>query len=93
MKNNGFQSLALFESKNGLDWEPSKNILVSKTEINWEDGSIWKLKNLERPQLWFDEEGKPAVLFCAARLSDIENNDLKNTFNVHIPIKSVFVDK
>ena len=92
-KYTGFKSLALFESKDGLNWEPSKNILVSKTEINWEDGSSWKLKNLERPQLWFDEEGNPAVLFCAARLSDIENKDLKNTFNVHIPIKSVFVNK
>jgi hypothetical protein len=90
-KYTGFKSLALFESMDGLDWNPSENILVTKTEINWEDGTVWKLKNLERPQLWFDEEGNPAVLFCAARLADDENRELKNTFNVHIPIRSVFI--
>jgi len=58
-----------------------------KSEIKWEDGSISELKYLERPQLWFDEHGKPSMLFCAAQLK--ANKDSINLpFNVHIPIRT-----
>jgi len=46
----------------------------------WEDGTEQELNHLERPQLYL-ENGKPAVLFCAA---DIDRN---HSFNVHIPLK------
>lgn len=82
-KYTGAKSLALFESEDGLNWGPSENIMVSKTEIAWEDGSKTSLINLERPQIWFNEKGKPAVLFCAARESA---NDSIATYNVHIPL-------
>lgn len=85
----GFKSLALFESEDGLNWQPSENIMISKTEIVWENGDTTKLQNLERPQIWFDKDGNPAVLFCAAREAVEKGESAKPTFNVHIPIKIV----
>ena len=82
-KYTGDKSLALFESGNGLNWNPSENLLVTRTRIVWENGEHTPLKNLERPQLWFDDTGAPAVLFCAAR-----ENEKTATFNVHIPLGS-----
>lgn len=76
------RGLVLFQSEDGFNWEVSENPLVSYPQIEWENGTITKLKHLERPQIWFDNQGKPAVLFCAAMLLD---DDL--SFNVHIPLK------
>jgi len=85
----GFKSLALFESEDGLKWGPAENIMISKTEIVWESGDTTKLRNLERPQLWFDKDGNPAVLFCAAREVVEEGEPEKPAFNVHIPLKQI----
>lgn len=74
------RSLALFESKNGLNWDLSSNPLVSKTEFQWEDGIIEDLHALERPQLWI-ENGILKVFLCAA-----QTKDQKSTFNVQIPL-------
>lgn len=71
-------SLALFESKDGLDWKPSKNVLVTTTQIPWVSG-IKKVTKLERPQLWLDK-GVPKVLFCAVY-------DGSDNYNVAIPLK------
>jgi len=75
-------SLALFESKNGIDWKLSAHPLVSKLGIRWEGGDWQGLQKLERPQLWL-ENGKPAVLFCAAA----DRKDLNHSFNVAIPLR------
>ena len=85
----GFCGLALFESPDGFDWQVSKHNLVSKTEIEWENGTISQLQHLERPQLWFNDQGVPAMLFCAFKLkkSGTEDRDTDLTFNVHIPLK------
>ena len=85
----GFKSLALFESEDGLNWGPSENIMISKTEIVWESGDTTQLTNLERPQIWFDKNGNPAVLFCAAREKCEKGDPEKPTYNVHIPLKIV----
>ncbi|NBB18312.1 sucrase [Runella sp. CRIBMP] len=77
---NAGTSLALFESLDGLDWKPAKNILVSTLEIPWESGTE-KVGKLERPQLYF-ENGKPKILFCAVYISDTVN------YNVAIPLKN-----
>ncbi|WP_168565474.1 glycoside hydrolase family protein [Crateriforma spongiae] len=76
-------SLALFTSKNGLDWEVAANPLVTARELTWADGTHQKLNRLERPQLWM-ENGKPAVLFCAGE----ETDQQLHSFNVHIPLTS-----
>jgi predicted GH43/DUF377 family glycosyl hydrolase len=75
------QSLALFQSSDGLDWQLAKHPLVSKLEIKWEDGRVEKVAHLERPQLWL-KDGKPQVLFLAADF------DPTQSFNVHIPLKT-----
>lgn len=71
-------SLALFESNNGLDWKPSKNVLVTTAQIHWISGTK-KVSKLERPQLWLDK-GIPGVLFCAVY-------DGADNYNVAIPLK------
>ena len=78
----GTDSLSLFKSKNGLDWEVAPNVLVTDRSITWAGGKKQKLNRLERPQLWL-ENGTPAVLFCAAEETDKQ----LHSFNVHIPLK------
>jgi predicted GH43/DUF377 family glycosyl hydrolase len=80
---NAGKSLALFESRDGLDWNLARHALVSKVEIRWEDGPVQRLNSLERPQLWL-KDGQPAVLFCAAD----ESNDRAHSFNVAIPLQA-----
>ncbi|WP_420602919.1 glycoside hydrolase family protein [Flagellimonas sp.] len=82
----GDHGLALFTSNNGKDWNAAENPNVMTPKIKWEDGTTSELRYLERPQLWLDKQGKPAMLFCAAQLKDGEGNNLP--FNVHIPIKT-----
>lgn len=80
----GESSVALFESGDGLDWRPSACPLAFKREIRWEDGSATKVDALERPQLLFGEDGRPAVLYCA-----VGEDPLRETsYNVAIPLAS-----
>ena len=86
---NGFftnegRSLALMQSRDGMDWNPAKNTLVSKTEYTADDGRRIPLHVLERPQLWLDR-GEPAVLFCAASADPQPNGG--ETFNIAIPLR------
>ena len=74
------QSLALFRSKDGIDWNPAEDPLASKLEIHWAGGETEKVAHLERPQLWL-QNGVPKVLFCAA------DKDRSHSFNVHIPLE------
>ncbi len=76
------RSLVLFYSHNGLDWKLAENPLVSKLEINWENGAVQKVMALERPQLYI-ENGKPVALLCAV------NETREHSFNVQIPLKDV----
>ncbi len=78
------RALVLFESEDGFDWNLSQNGLVSKLEINWEDGTIQKVDHLERPQLYI-ENGRPLALLCAADTKDEQG--VLHSFNVQIPIK------
>ncbi|MEM7785479.1 MAG: glycoside hydrolase family protein [Planctomycetota bacterium] len=80
----GSDSLALFESNDGLNWKPAKHPLVTQRTIRWADGIQQDVHRLERPQLWLDENGEPAVLFCAAE----ETKQKLHSFNVHLPLKS-----
>ena len=79
----GTDSLALFESADGIHWDPADAPLVTRRVISWADGVQQPVHRLERPQLWF-EDGEPAVLFCAAE----ETAQKLHSFNVHIPLRS-----
>jgi hypothetical protein len=77
------QSLVLFDSVDGFDWQLAKNPLVSTLQIKWHDGSLQNVNHLERPQLYL-ENGKPVALLCAA--DTIDKNGVCHSFNVQIPI-------
>ncbi len=77
------QALCLFESEDGVDWKLSKHAIISDRTIQWADGSTEKLGDLERPQIFFDRNGEPAVLFCAATHGKRAPG---NTFNIQIPL-------
>ncbi len=82
-----FGALALITSRQGWgDWQPAKHNLVSLREFTDGEGRKHRLANLERPQLLFDEKGKPICLFAAAG----EQDPFKGTpsFNLAIPIRA-----
>ncbi|WP_242202123.1 glycoside hydrolase family protein [Aestuariivivens insulae] len=83
----GSHGLALFISEDGENWQAAETPNVMEPKITWEDGTVSELKYLERPQVWFNKEGKPAMLFCAAQFKKTES-DVNLSFNVHIPIKT-----
>ena len=72
------RSLILFESPDGFSWELSDPCLLSDRTVRFDDGSAKQFDYLERPQIYF-ENGRPSVLFCAARDGD-------ETCNLHIPL-------
>ncbi len=84
------QALCLFSSNDGINWSLARHPLVSDRKIKWQNGIIEELKDLERPQIWFDKNGEPAVLFCAAtRVKRAPGNN----FNIHIPLSIIFKEE
>lgn len=80
------RSLALFYSRNGIDWHPCKKALLSVPQIQWEDGELTKLSHMERPQLLM-VNGKPAMAFFAVDGMDDYTID-GESYNVHIPLSA-----
>jgi hypothetical protein len=76
-------SLALWESPNGFDWKLSAHPLVTTPQVTWTDGRTEKLQAMERPQLLFDDSGKPITLTVAIA----ENAERDGTTNLRIPLK------
>lgn len=70
------QSLALFESGDGLHWQVAKNPLVSGLEVKLAGGGLQKLKLLERPQLLI-ENGVPTALYCAYQETNGDTGNLQ----------------
>ncbi len=79
-------SMALFQSKDGLSWQPAKHALASDHQVKWQDGRVTKVARLERPQLLLDEKGEPLVLYCACAI-EAPNTENSHSFNIHIPLK------
>lgn len=77
----GKYSLALFETKDGLKWQTAKNVLVTERQIKWNDGTIQNVVNMERPQLYIENEIPKAIFFA------VNPSDFSHTYNVHIPLK------
>lgn len=81
-------ALALITSEKGWgDWQPAAHKLVSLREYTDTKGIKHTLTNLERPQLLFDDQGKPICLYTAAA----EKDPFKGTpsFNMAIQIHSL----
>ena len=84
--NAGKKQVALFESKNGYDWNLSDTPLAFWRELVMEDGTRVALSNMERPQIYV-EDGVPKALVCAC-MKEEDYETLAHSFNVRIPIKS-----
>lgn len=82
-------SLVHFDSIDGIDWKPGKYHLISKRQIQWEDGVVETFDHLERPQVYV-EDGVPVALLCAA--DRIDENNVRQSFNIQIPLKISFPD-
>ena len=78
-------SMALFESTHGTRWEPSTHRLVSGMQIRYADGTVKKVRHLERPQLLLNDKDQPRTLYAAVKQGD-------HSFNVHIPLSVVESD-
>ena len=77
------------ESLNGMDFEIPENPTVYTRTVTWEDGSITKQGNLERPSILFDENVKPTHLFCASGDGGNPYNFETTTYIVCIKLEEV----
>ncbi len=82
----GPKQVALFQSKDAQDWELCDPPVGFCRELHWEDGTVEPMFRMERPQMLL-ENGKPIVLMCACMDANQDNSNVKETFNVQIPIK------
>lgn len=78
----GKNTVALFESKDGIDWGPARHPYAFGRRVEWSDGSTSDLVALERPQLLLEND-KPIALYCAAAEDEVRYN----SFNVAIPLE------
>ena len=74
--------IVLFQSADGLAWEPAAHPKVLGNRYTWADGSTSR-SPIERPALLFDGE-IPVALYGAAS----DNTRRDGTYNVHIPLRS-----
>ncbi len=77
--------LALLTSTDGLDWSPATHPFAVRKELRFADGTVLPVRNLERPQLGFDDEGRPRVLYAACIVGP---GDAGPAFNVQIPLRA-----
>lgn len=80
--------LALLQSKDAIEWESTYNPKILPSQLRWEDGSSYDAKSnhVERPFVYFNEEGMPALLFGAF---SIHKNQIfrEHSFNGRIPLQ------
>lgn len=79
-------SVALFESSDGIVWRPSRHVLAFDLQIPWAHQAAQSVLRLERPQLWFDESGLPAILLCA-----VLEREGSRSYNIRIPLGGVLM--
>lgn len=81
------EALVLFHSSDGRHWTlDGADPVLSLFELRWADGRITRpLARLDQPQIGFDDDGRPAVLFLAVKEHrDDDNRDC--SFNVQVPL-------
>lgn len=83
----GKPGLALLESKDGIKWTKPANPFFMKKEVILNSNDVINVTHLERPQLLFDKNGDPIVLYAACSLINIGPRQDGKSFNVHIPLK------
>ncbi|GAA4237994.1 hypothetical protein GCM10022291_26750 [Postechiella marina] len=70
----GKSELALFNSKNGFDWQADERKIFMKKEFTLTDGTVWKPKRVERPFVLTNEKGQPKMLYVAVYDGDVNGN-------------------
>ncbi len=70
----GKSELALFNSENGMDWQPDERSIFMKKEFELSDGTIWKPKRVERPFVLTNEKGQPIMLYVAVADKNVSGN-------------------
>ncbi len=78
--------LAILKSGDGIHWARPAGTVMIKKELKFENGSVLKVNNLERPQLLTAETGDPKVLYAACSVEPPGNKTDGSTFNVQIPL-------
>ncbi|WP_127588291.1 glycoside hydrolase family protein [Paenibacillus koleovorans] len=76
-------SIALFQSADGLKWQPAPSPLALDLTLRWADGTSQSMLRLERPQVLLNAAGKPEALICAV----LERADSR-AYNVQIPLQA-----
>jgi hypothetical protein len=76
--------LAILHSSDGINWQKPPNSLFMKKELVFADGQRLDVSNLERPQLYINEEGSPKVLYCACSVEPVGGKKDGSSFNVQI---------
>lgn len=59
----------MITSEDGLSWKKAANYLFAKKSFPKEDGTVFKGPRMERPAVYLDEKGRPAV-FIYSQLDD-----------------------
>lgn len=80
----GSVSAALFESRDGIDWQPSANPLTFTLDFIWADGERQHADALERPQLVF-VDNKAVALLCAFS----PDKSRKDSMNVQFMLRTL----
>lgn len=88
----GEPCLAIMSSIDGIHWTLPQHSLFMKKQLLLPDGTVVKVKRLERPQLLLDETGNPQVLYAACAVDDVNPKVNGGSFNVQIKIKSKKVE-
>ena len=74
-------------SCDGIHWQISSSPKAYSREILWDNGKKVKQGCVERPQIFFDETGKPRCLFAAVADGPGGFINANNTWNMAIPLK------
>jgi hypothetical protein len=82
-----FHGGTYFSSRDGINWKVNEHPKAYSKKVDFSDGTSVQLGSLERPQLIFDEKGKPKCLFAAAADGPGGFRNADNTWNIAIPLQ------
>lgn len=77
---------AMAHSSDGINWTVDSDPKAYSLTVEWEDGSIGKQGQLERPFIYF-ENGKPVYVFFATMDGPGGFENATRSWNMYIPIK------
>lgn len=81
--------LAIMESIDGINWNPTDDPLFMKKELKLRNGKTIGVDRLERPQLLLDDNDDPIVLYSACSITPLNKKRDGSSFNIQIPIRRI----